>query len=104
MKKIKGLCSIVLVVVLCLSLSVTSFASVASITGDANSDRVVNLRDLVRMKKYIAHTVDDIDLGAVDFDNDGEINAYELVQLKNLLIKVTEPELIIDVEKLEDNY
>lgn len=104
MKILKGLCSVVLVAVLCLSLSVVSFASSASVTGDANGDKVVNLRDLVRIKRYTAKTIDVIDLDAVDFNADGIVNAYEIVELRSMLINSEIPEMIINVEKFEDKY
>ncbi len=103
MKILKGLCSVVLVAVLCLSLSVVSFAS-AAVTGDANGDKVVNLRDLVRIKRYTAKTIDVIDLDAVDFNADGIVNAYEIVELRSMLINSEIPEMIINVEKFEDKY
>ena len=104
MKKFKGLCSVVLIVILCLSLSVMCYANVAPVTGDANGDHVVNLVDLVRMKKYTAYIVDEINVDAVDFDSNGLVDAYELVELKNILINLENPELIINVEKFEDKY
>lgn len=104
MKKFKGLCLGILVIVLCLSLSVMCYANVAPISGDANGDRIVNLIDLVRVKKYTAYLVEDINLGAVDFDDNGDVDAYELVELKSLLINSKNPELLINVEKLEEKY
>ena len=54
MKILKGICSVALVVVLCLSLSVVCFAGGASVSGDATGDKILDARDVVRMKHSMA--------------------------------------------------
>lgn len=102
MKILKGICSVALVVVLCLSLSVVCFAEDAAVSGDATGDKFVDARDVVRMKQFMAYTVETIDLGAVDFDGNGKIDTDELVSVRNMLLDSIEPEMIINVQTLEE--
>lgn len=104
MKILKGLCSVVLVAVLCLSLSVVCFAGEAVIAGDANGDKIVDVRDIVRMKRSLAYEGIDIDINAVDFDSNGKIDTYELVQVRNLLLEAVAPEVLVNVNSLESNW
>ena len=102
MKILKGICLVALVVALCLSLSVVCFADMAAVSGDATGDKLVDARDIVRMKQFMAYTVDAIDLGAVDFDGNGKIDTVELVDVRNMLLESIKPEVIINVQTLEE--
>ena len=102
MKILKGICSVALVLALCLSLSVVCFAGGASVSGDATGDKTLDARDVVRMKHYMAYTEDAIDLAAVDFDGNGKVDTYELVDVRNMLLESIKPEVIINVEALEE--
>ncbi len=101
MKNLKRLCSVALVVVLCLSLSVVCFAGEANLSGDATGDKSVDIRDVIRMKKYMTYVTDTINLGAVDFDSNDEVNTDELVVVRKMLLNSIEPEMIINVQDLE---
>lgn len=57
-------------------------------TADANFDNVVNVKDLVRLKKYIAGE-EDICLIASDLKRDQEINADDLTYLRRTLLGVS---------------
>ena len=102
MKILKGIYSVALVVVLCLSLSVVCFAGEAAVSGDATGDKILDARDVVRMKHYMAYKEDAIDLGAVDFDGNGKVDTYELVDVRNMLLECIKPEVIINVDALEE--
>lgn len=102
MKILKGICSVALVVVLCLSLSVVCFAGGASVSGDATGDKILDARDVVRMKHSMALVADAIDLSAVDFDGNGKVDTDELVDVRNMILESIKPEVIINVEALEE--
>ena len=104
MKILKGICSIALVVALCFSLSVVCFAGEAAVSGDATGDKILDARDVVRMKHYMALVDDAIDLGAVDFDGNGKVDTYELVDVRNMILESIKAEVIINVNALEENY
>ena len=57
--------------------------------GDINGDEIIDIRDLVRVKKYIAN-VDGINVIAdnSDFNNDDSTDTYELTQLRKYLLGV----------------
>lgn len=60
--------------------------------GDANMDHVVDIRDLVRMKKYSVNN-DTKALFVSDIDGDGTVSATDLTLLKKyFLIDVLEPD------------
>ena len=102
MKILKGICSVALVVVLCLSLSVVCFAGAASVSGDATGDKILDARDVVRMKHSMALVDEAIDLSAVDFDGNGKVDTDELVDVRNMILESIKPEVIINVEALEE--
>lgn len=56
--------------------------------GDANGDGVIDVRDLVKMKKYIVGTSNDITFVAADLDCDDQIVARDLTLLKHILLGV----------------
>lgn len=51
-----------------------------TIYGDANSDGVVNSKDVVMMKKYLAGYKVDIDLSVCDVNMDGAVNSKDVVK------------------------
>ena len=55
--------------------------------GDSNSDAVVNVKDLVRLKKHLAKTDDIYALSNSDTDCDNAVNAADLVYLRKELLK-----------------
>lgn len=55
--------------------------------GDANADNVIDARDLVRMKKFIAQTLNtDIYYAAANIDNDDNVSATDLGALRKILL------------------
>ncbi len=54
--------------------------------GDCNADGNVNLKDLVRMKKYIAGIDTYINLSVSDFDSDGIVNGADLVLFRKHIL------------------
>ena len=57
----------------------------ALVCGDANSDGVVNMKDVLFVRKYIAELEVDIDLVAADTNNDGEVNMKDVLNLRRFL-------------------
>ncbi len=101
MKILKCLGLVVLAFVLCLSLSVGCFAGEANLSGDATGDKILDVRDAVRMKKFISYAESSINLDAVDFDGDEDINGDELVVVRKMLIDYIEPEMIIKAQTFD---
>ena len=58
--------------------------------GDVNDDDLINILDLVRLKRYLADNSKGIDLFAADINFDGYINSEDLVVLKNMLLGLEE--------------
>ena len=56
------------------------------VMGDADNNKIVAIRDLIRLKKYVSGIACDINLKASDLNGDGAVNADDLVRLKQLLI------------------
>nr|6KGC_B Chain B, And cellulose-binding endoglucanase family 9 CelL ortholog dockerin domain [Clostridium acetobutylicum ATCC 824]6KGD_B Chain B, And cellulose-binding endoglucanase family 9 CelL ortholog dockerin domain [Clostridium acetobutylicum ATCC 824] len=53
-----------------------------TILGDLNDDGVVNGRDIVMMRQYLAgKTVSGIDKNALDINGDGAVNGDDLMEL-----------------------
>lgn len=57
--------------------------------GDANADRKVNIKDIVREKKYLADTSVAMDVMAADMDQDGEIHTNDITGLRKYLVTGT---------------
>ena len=49
-----------------------------------------------------ALVADAIDLSAVDFDGNGKVDTDELVDVRNMILESIKPEVIINVEALEE--
>lgn len=54
--------------------------------GDINGDGAVDLRDLVRLKKYIADNGTEAVAAAADLNNDSEINSADMICLERYLL------------------
>ena len=54
--------------------------------GDINCDNVIDILDLIMLKKCIASGDTDDIMSVADFNSDGAVNAADLTQLKKLLI------------------
>lgn len=55
--------------------------------GDANTDDYINLKDLVRMKKYVADNNTEICVVAADLNGDEAVNALDLTQMRQQLLQ-----------------
>ena len=53
--------------------------------GDANGDEVVNILDLVRLRKYLINSATPINEANADLDSDGSVALRDLVLLRKLL-------------------
>ena len=61
--------------------------------GDANDDQIVNIRDLVHLKKHIADMTGTFvvkNLYAADVNQDGDLNAVDLTQLRVIILNNTD--------------
>lgn len=99
MKKIKKIAALLFAIVFCLSAGMAvsaeevntvdgSILEFAPLQGDVNIDGYLNLKDLVRYKKYIV-SYDEfsvIDEEVADFNGDGSYNASDLVGLQESII------------------
>ena len=57
-------------------------------TGDITGDGVVNLKDLIRLKKILAGSADN-DGAPEDYNNDGAVNALDLTALRKNMLGIT---------------
>ncbi|KHD35935.1 endoglucanase [Clostridium acetobutylicum] len=64
---------------------VLTTAQKSSVKGDVNGDGVVNGRDLMELRKYLAGSTSNIDLNAADLNNDGAVNGRDLLELIKLV-------------------
>ena len=62
------------------------YEAVTVTLGDINGDGAVDLRDLVRLKKYIADNGTDAVVAAADLNNDSEINSADMICLERYLL------------------
>lgn len=99
MKNIKKIATLLFAIVFCLSAGVMvsaeevntvdgSILEFAPLQGDVNIDGYLNLKDLVRYKKYIV-SYDEfsvIDEEVADFNDDGSYNASDLVGLQEAIV------------------
>ncbi|MBR7133185.1 MAG: hypothetical protein IKD04_06590 [Clostridia bacterium] len=75
----------------------------AVILGDADDNLQVDIRDLIRTKKYAAYKAAEINLGAVDFDYDKKIKATDVTAVKEIILQGNS-ELAVNSDVLEDTY
>ena len=66
---------------------VTDMFIVLTLSGDANTDRTVNLSDVTTMLKHIAKWEVEINTYAVDVNNDGMINLTDVTQMLKFIAK-----------------
>ena len=62
--------------------------------GDAGGDGIVSIKDILRIKKYIADNGTEISFNQVDFDNNNVINASDLSTMVKMIIA---PETVSDL-------
>ena len=80
----KKVLSTVLLIVMVFAVSLLCSAAVVTdwekfyVLGDANGDGTMDIRDLVRVKRYIADNSVEIVNVAADIDGDGKVNANDL--------------------------
>lgn len=55
---------------------------VEGIPGDINRDKVVNSKDLIRLRKYFTGWDVDVDILACDCNGDGNVNSKDLIRLR----------------------
>ena len=91
MRKYAAVLSVVCIAMLSAAFSV----SAATVYGDANADSRVDVKDLVRVKKYLAYENIPINLEAVDDDESGEIEIPDLIKLKKVLLGAEAYELSV---------
>lgn len=56
--------------------------------GDVNGDEEVNIRDLVRFKRYKANEEVEFNTAAADINGDGEVTAEDIVALRKVILGV----------------
>ncbi len=66
-----------------------------AVEGDINNDLDVDIRDIVRFKKYFAGITDDINIFAKDVDKDGKCNSADMARLRKYLLGAAE-QLAVD--------
>ena len=80
--------------------AVTAAAAEPSVSvwaGDATKDELVDVIDLVRMKKYFANAATEISFAGADVDGDGLVETEDMVSLKKILVGIE-----YTYEKLDD--
>ncbi|MBR3289288.1 MAG: dockerin type I repeat-containing protein, partial [Clostridia bacterium] len=58
--------------------------------GDANRDGCVDMKDVLTMRKYIAHLTDDIDLAAADVNGDGSVDMKDVLLIRKYIAGLIE--------------
>lgn len=56
-----------------------------AIRGDANKDSSVNMKDILLIRKYMAHIDVEIDLNLADYNNDGLVNMKDILGIRKLM-------------------
>ncbi len=64
----------------------SSLPSGTFLSGDANGDKVVDIRDLVCFKKHLADIDCDVSFYATDIDNNDNLDGTDLVLLRKKLL------------------
>ena len=59
-----------------------SVTVIEGVPGDINGDRVVNSKDLIRLRKYFSGWDVEVDLLACDCNGDGTVNSKDLIRLR----------------------
>ncbi len=72
--------------------NVASFAEISSIgiidcvMGDANSDNMVNTKDIIRIKKYVSDPSTQINAFAADIDKDGKVDEKDVSAVLSMIV------------------
>ncbi|MBR3289287.1 MAG: dockerin type I repeat-containing protein [Clostridia bacterium] len=61
-----------------------------ALLGDANRDGSVDMKDVLTMRKYIAHLTDDIDLAAADVNGDGSVDMKDVLLVRKFIARLIE--------------
>lgn len=70
-----------------MNLNITSNGSASTISGDVNNDGIVNVVDVVLLKKYLVNDIDDdFNKSVADINGDGVINVFDITSLINLAL------------------
>ncbi|MBR7133184.1 MAG: hypothetical protein IKD04_06585 [Clostridia bacterium] len=104
MKIFKSIAATAFATAICLTASLGCMASNAAIIGDADANNKVDIRDLVRVKKFSASQADVISFDAADFDYNQLIDASDISIAKKILIGVSYDEIGVNSESIEDIY
>ena len=73
-------------VLICGSLHTISVKAASSAGGDVNGDAEIDVRDLIRLKKYCASTKVDINISQADWNGDSKINSEDVNRLRKWLV------------------
>ncbi len=58
------------------------------VVGDVNTDGFINVKDLVRLKKYISGASITIDLGAANIaEQNSDVNSADILAIRDILLK-----------------
>lgn len=74
----------------------------AYVTGDATGDGRQDILDLIRLKKYMANTTDEISLIAVDLKRDQKIDANDMIYLRKALLGINNA-ITLDLSTAQDS-
>ena len=54
--------------------------------GDANSDNMVNTKDIIRIKKYVSDPSTQINAFAADIDKDGKVDEKDVSAVLSMIV------------------
>lgn len=77
----------VIIVFSCMATMAVSAAGTVE-SGNANGDSVVNILDLIRLKKYLSGMDVEIDFAGADCDDDGFVGNSDLIILRKTLLEI----------------
>lgn len=72
------------------SAAVVPYGEGFATVGDANADNVVNIKDFVRVKLYVAERTSDVLVVAADYDMSGDIEIDDVVSMRKALLGISE--------------
>ncbi len=68
------------------AITINGKSAKALVIGDANDDGEVNVKDLIRMKKFIAGIDVDVISEVIDIDGDTEVGSADIIALKDIIL------------------